>query len=119
LEAVQTLPAGTELFIQGEHGSSAKGLLQSVEDAQLTIVKDKDTRVYPIERRRISRVQVRKRDPLWNGMVIGFLAAAASHAAYGNGWSNRERVWNYAGNVGFCALLDLSHTAKRTVYRAP
>jgi hypothetical protein len=115
---LQAVTVGTELFIQDQQERHAEGLLQSIEDAQLTITRA--AHVYPIERDRIARVQVRKRDPLWNGMLIGLVYAVASHVAFGGGaWSGRETVWNYAGSVGVWALLDLSHTAKRTVYRAP
>ncbi len=110
------LPAGTELWIQNEREANAKGVLQSVEAAQLSIVKD--GRVFPIGRDRISRVEVRKPDALWNGMVIGLLGSIVAHAAYGTSWSKRETIWNYTGSIGVSTLLDLGHHAKRTVYRA-
>jgi hypothetical protein len=52
-------------------------------------------------------------------MAIGLVLAAVSHGVFGSGWSHRETVWNYAGNIGFGAVLDLTHIAKRTVYRVP
>ena len=118
---VQQLPANAEVRIEerGGRGGAAQGILQSVEDLQLTIVRGKSP--INIPRDRIGRVQVRTGDPVWDGGILMLIPAAISHAAFGTGggWSGRETVWNYVGSFGVGVLFDWGHQSRRTVYKAP
>ena len=116
---LQAVPTNTEVRVEEQGGRSghAEGILQSVDAVQLTILRNSNP--VSIPRDRIARVQARKADPVWEGALFGLLSAGASHGAFGTGWSRREMVWNYLGSIGIGMLFDWSHTARRTVYKAP
>ena len=100
-------------------GSQAEGILQSVEEVQLTIVRGK--RSFVVQKDVIKRVQVRKPDPLAEGIAGGLLYALIAHVAFGGGgaWTTGETAWNYVSSAGLGAFIDWRIKNYRTVYRAP
>lgn len=119
-EELQAVPANTEVRIEetGRRGGHATGLMQAVEHAQLTIAKGNNQVAIP--RARIGKVQTQTRDPIWEGVLIGFLATAIPHFIFrGEPSTTAQTVRSYAIVMAGGALIDWGNKAKRTVYQAP
>jgi hypothetical protein len=117
---LQAVPPNTEIHIeeQGGRGGHLSGILQSVEDVQLTIARGPNPVVIP--KAHISRVRVHKPDPVWQGIVFGLLYATAMHVAYGDSsWTAKQTTLHYLGSAGFGAVIDWNIKSRRTLYQAP
>jgi len=119
-EELQAVPANTEVRVeeQGGRGGHVKGILQSVEDVQLTIVRGTTALIVP--KARIARVRAEKNDPVWQGVVFGLLYAVAMQVAYGDSsWTATQTTGHYLGSAGLGAFIDWNIKSRHTLYRAP
>ena len=80
--AVQALPVDTPVRVeeQGGRGGQLRGRIATVGDAQLTLL----VRGKPIviSRASIRRLDHERRDPLWNGIVLGAVFSLAMRVAF-------------------------------------
>jgi hypothetical protein len=117
---VQRLPANTPVRIEelGGKRGHAEGLLHSVEEVRLTILKGRNLLIIP--KSRIAKVmEKRGRDPVWEGMAWGALYAAVSHGFAGEPAKKRNTLRMYVAVIAFGAVIDWGIEGKRTVYRTP
>ena len=96
------------------------GKLLLVKDDELTILKN--TRPVVIPKSIISRVETRRGDPPWEGLLLGALANIVLGSA--GGWQGCSSgsscvVAGITAWAGLGAFIDWKITKKRTVYRAP
>ncbi|HKY22494.1 MAG TPA: hypothetical protein VJM31_14860 [Vicinamibacterales bacterium] len=116
---VLALPASSEVVVDVEQGNDTKGLLRSVEDVQMTIMRG--TNLVTIQKDNIRRIRGPKyRDAVWDGAVIGLVYAVVAHVAYGDdSFKGGLLAAHYGGSMAFWAGVDWLIKSRRTVYRTP
>jgi len=105
----------------GKGWSFADGKLLLVKDNELTILRGRSPIVIP--KAVISKVESRRRDPVWDGMVIGAIVNTLLGTLLG-GWQGCTRTSECAlagigVGAGFGALTDWRIVGRRTIYKAP
>src|SRR5687768_14746774 len=105
----------------GKGWSYADGELLLVKDDELTILRGRRPIVIP--KAVISKVETRRRDSVWDGMVIGALVNTLMGTLLG-GWQGCTNTSECAlagigVGAGFGALIDWRIVGHRTVYKAP
>jgi uncharacterized protein YcfJ len=105
----------------GKAWSYADGKLLLVKDDELTILRGRTPIVIP--KAVISKVETRRRDPVWDGMVIGALVNTLMGTVLG-GWqgctnTSECAIGGIAVGAGFGALIDWRTVGARAVYKAP
>jgi hypothetical protein len=78
--AVQALPADTPVRVLAQ-GGRVDGRISVVDDTQLRLIARGKPVVIP--RAAVVRVEQERRDPLWNGLLIGALASLGLRLAFG------------------------------------
>lgn len=101
--------------------SFADGELLLVKDDELTILRGRRPIVIP--KAVISKVESRRRDPVWDGMLIGAIVNTLMGTLLG-GWQGCTNTSECAlagigVGAGFGALIDWRIVSRRTVYKAP
>ena len=117
---LQALPVNTPVRVHqlGGRGGEVSGLLQSVDDIQLTLLRGDRPVVVP--RSAISRVDQRLKDPIWEGLLFGAIYAAVMTAAFkDDSWTAFQTTANFVGSMALGAFIDYRIQRTRTVYRAP
>jgi hypothetical protein len=123
-DELQALPKEVTVRVHelgGKGWAFADGKLLLVKDNELTILRS--GRPFVIPKASIARVEVRRRDSPLEGALLGALLGTVAYATYaGQGCDNPGgscAAGIIASQAGLGALIDWSHRAKRTVYRAP
>ena len=118
--AVQALPSDTPVRVHelGGRRGHVEGRLLSVESMQLTLIRR--GKPVTIPKAQIGRIEQRRRDPLWEGMILGALYAVAMQAAYGDdSWTRKQVLAGFSTSIAVGAFIDYQIQGSRTVYRAP
>ncbi len=125
-EELRAVPKETSvrIFEAGKKSTFADGKLLLVKDDELTILRPgRRGQAFVIPKAQISRVETRRRDPPWEGMVIGALGNILLGWAAGGWQACTNTPECVAGGIAFGAgigaLIDWQKPTKRTVYRAP
>lgn len=117
--AVQALPADTPIRVKelARRGGEISGRLLTVENAQLTLLRRGTPVVIP--KASIARIEQLRRDPVWEGMIIGGLYAAAMRIAFKDEvWRPRDTIGNFVVSIGIGAFIDRQLQGRREIYRA-
>jgi hypothetical protein len=119
--AVGALPVDTPVRVVSQSGQ-VHGRISIVEDTQLTVL----TRGKPIviPRSAIVRLEHERRDPLWNGMLIGALASLAMRVAFAGEACSRTpeprcTVQGILVGTGLGAFIDYQIRRYPVIYAAP
>jgi hypothetical protein len=119
--AAQTMPADTPVRVLTSAGR-VEGRLSLVDDQQIKLVSDGK----PVEvlRTDVVRLERKRRDPLWNGLLLGALTSLALRAAFGGEACSRTpepRCTTQGVVVGAAVgtFVDFQITGYRVVYAAP
>ena len=125
--AVQALPRETRVIVRelgghGRHVGHVRGRLLLVKDSEITVLRGGRPVVIP--RTEIGRIDKVRRDPVWEGMIIGVLYALIMRATFGaeapgGNREPRSTLTSVAITGGIGALIDLGNDEERVVYRAP
>jgi hypothetical protein len=122
--AVQTLPADTPVRVEevSRPGHRLHGRLATVEDARLTLL----VRGKPIviARASIGRVERERRDPLWNGMMLGAALSLAMRVAFAGEACARTAdpqctIQGTLVGAALGAFIDYQIKGHRLIYVAP
>jgi hypothetical protein len=125
--AVQALPRETRVIVRelgghGRHVGHIRGRLLLVKDSEITVLRSGQPLVIP--RTEIGRIDKVRRDPVWEGMIIGVLYALIMRATFAAEATAGDREPRstiasaaIAGGVG--ALIDFTNDEERVVYKAP
>ena len=119
--ATRTIPAGTPVRVSTS-GGRVEGRLSLIDDRQIRIVSA--GKLVEIPRTDVVRLERKRRDPLWNGMLIGALTSLALRAAFGGEACSRTpeprcTTQGVVAGAAFGALVDLQITGYRVIYAAP
>ena len=122
-EAVRTLPSDAHVRIQeqGADGNGLRGRIVEVQDAQLTLqIRDRSIIVPRIS---IGRVELERRDSLWNGLLIGAVISAVMRVAFADEACSRTKdpqctLQGIAVGAGAGAFIDSRFRGHRVIYDA-
>ena len=121
--AVQSLPPDAIVRIeeQAVGGNRVRGRIVSVEDAQLTLRVRDNPIVIP--RTSIARIELERRDSLWNGLVLGAVFSAVMRVAFADEACSRTKdpgctLQGIAVGAGLGALIDSQFKGRRVIYDA-
>jgi hypothetical protein len=122
-EAVRALPSDARVRIQeqGADGNRLRGRIVAVEHAQLTLqVRD---RSIVVPKMSIGRVEVERRDSLWNGLLIGAVISAVMRVAFAGEACSRTKdpqctLQGIAVGAGAGAFIDSRFSGHRVIYDA-
>jgi hypothetical protein len=126
-ELLDLVQPGETIYVTDVGGGIIKGTLAGVaaSSLQLRVGPDAGARSVDVSQRHVNNVVVERFDSLWNGMLTGFVAAAAPIALIGLGSSAP------AGEIGSIAagygglglitglLIDIFNREKATIYVQP
>jgi hypothetical protein len=122
--AVQALPSDTPVRVEelGGKDGHVEGRIQRVDDAQLILLVRGKPIVIP--RALIGRIEQRRSDPVWEGMIFGALYAIAMRVAFsGEACSRSSDPYCTIAGIGVGAaigsFIDYQVPARREIYRAP
>lgn len=119
--AALTTPADTRVRVFTS-GGRVEGRLSLIDDRQIRIVSD--GKLVEVPRSDVVRLERKRRDPLWNGMIVGALTSLALRAALGGEACSRTpepRCTTQGLMVGAAlgTLVDFQITGYRAIYAAP
>jgi hypothetical protein len=121
--AVQALPRDTRVVVRelGRHGGYVRGRLLLTNDAEITVLRGRRAVVVP--RAMIGRIDEIRRDPVWQGALIGVMYALIMRVSFAaEACLNKPepqctlKAAVLAGGVG--ALIDYGIDDDRVIYRA-
>jgi hypothetical protein len=121
--AVQALPRDTSVRVEelGGRGGHVEGRLHAVDDAQLTLlVRGKPVAIPKVS---IGRIEQRRRDPVWEGMIFGAIYAIAMRIAFSSEACSRSKdpyctIAGIGVSATIGALIDHQIQGRREIYRA-
>ena len=122
--AVQALPADTPVRVEelSGRGHRLHGRLATVEDAQLTLLVRGRPIVIP--RDSIGRLERERRDPLWNGIMLGAAFSLAMRVAFAGEACARTAdpqctIQGTLAGAAIGAFIDYQIKGHRVIYVAP
>jgi len=119
--AARTIPADTPVRISTS-GGRVEGRLSLVDDRQIRVLSH--GKLVEVPRTDVVRLERKRRDSLWNGLLVGALTSLALRAAFGGEACSRTpepRCTTQGVVVGAAlgAFVDLQITGYHVVYAAP
>ena len=115
---------GETIYVTDARGAVSKGRLAGLSAGSLQLQRDRDAFAPPVNLSEsdVNNIAVRRSDPLWNGMLIGFASGAVPVAVIGAGASASAgevaAVTAGYGAIGLLTglLIDSLNKEKATVY---
>jgi len=115
---------GETIYVTDARGAISKGKLAGLSAGSLQLQVDRDAAASPVSLSEsdVNNIAVRRSDPLWNGMLIGFASGAVPVALIGAGASaSAGEVAVVTAGYGVIGLLtglliDSLNKEKATVY---
>ena len=115
---------GETIYVTDARGAVSKGRLAGLSAGSLQLQRDRDAFAPPVNLSEsdVNNIAVRRSDPLWNGMLIGFASGAVPVAVIGAGASASAgevaAVTAGYGAIGLLTglLIDSLNKEKVTVY---
>jgi hypothetical protein len=119
--AARAIPADTPVRVFTS-GGRLDGRLSLIDDRQIRIVSD--GKLVEVTRPDVVRLEQKRRDPLWNGLLFGALTSLALRAAFGGEACSRTpeprcTARGVAVGAALGTFVDLQITGYRLVYTAP
>jgi hypothetical protein len=122
--AVQLLPPNTPVRIAelGGSGREIRGRIDTVDEKQLMLRRG--SRIVPVPRTSIARIDQERRDPIWEGVLFGALYAVAMRIAFADEACARwpEPQCSIAGialSAAAGGFIDFQIRGYRRIYNAP
>jgi hypothetical protein len=115
---------GETIYVTDARGAISKGKLAGLSAGSLQLQVDRDAAASPVSLSEsdVNNIAVRRSDPLWNGMLIGFASGAVPVALIGAGAAaSAGEVAVVTAGYGVIGLLtglliDSLNKVKTTVY---
>jgi hypothetical protein len=122
--AVQALPPNTPVRITelGGSGREIRGRIGAVDDTQLILLRGNTS--VPVPKTSIARIDQERRDPIWEGILIGALSALAMRLAFNSEACARSpdpqcTITGLAVGAAVGGFIDFQIRGYRRVYDAP
>jgi hypothetical protein len=127
-ELRRVVTPGETIYLTDARGAISKGRLAGLSAGSLQLQVDRDPGAPPVSLSEsdVNNIAVRRSDPLWNGMLIGFASGAVPVALIGAGASYTSAGEVAIVTVGYGAiglltglLIDFLNKENVTIYVHP